>query len=237
MLLTITNTSPPATDLGYLLHKNPARAQAFDLPFGKAHVFYPESSPERCTAALLLEVDPVGLVRGRSGTLGQYVNDRPYAASSFLSVAISRVFGLGREPVLHGGAFGGGAAAGPLEPPVRARAGARRRQALLGRRRGGREAPAARGGVALLPPREGAHRGALPQAPARPHPRRTRPAHGRRRGRGRRPAGRGCREKGATLRGADRGGACGAKGRGSAAGARPRVRRGEAAPGALRCQE
>ena len=93
MLLTITNTSPPATDLGYLLHKNPARAQAFDLPFGKAHVFYPESSPERCTAALLLEVDPVGLVRGRSGTLGQYVNDRPYAASSFLSVAISRVFG------------------------------------------------------------------------------------------------------------------------------------------------
>ena len=93
MLLTITNEGTPATDLGYLLHKNPARTQAFDLPFGKAHVFYPESSPERCTAALLLEVDPVGLVRGRGRTLGQYVNDRPYAASSFLSVAISRVFG------------------------------------------------------------------------------------------------------------------------------------------------
>jgi 3' terminal RNA ribose 2'-O-methyltransferase Hen1 len=93
MLLTITNTRTPATDLGYLLHKNPARAQSFDLPFGKAHVFYPESSPETCTAALVLEVNPVGLVRGRGSTLGQYVNDRPYAASSFSSVAISRVFG------------------------------------------------------------------------------------------------------------------------------------------------
>ena len=93
MLLTITNELAPATDLGYLLHKNPVRSQSFDLPFGRAHVFYPESSPERCTAALLLEVDPVGLVRGRGSTLSQYVNDRPYAASSFLSVAISRVFG------------------------------------------------------------------------------------------------------------------------------------------------
>ena len=93
MLLTITNELAPATDLGYLLHKNPARAQSFDLPFGRAHVFYPESSPERCTAALLLDVDPVGLVRGRGKTLREYVNDRPYAASSFLSVAISRVFG------------------------------------------------------------------------------------------------------------------------------------------------
>ncbi len=93
MLLTVTSEHAPATDLGYLLHKNPARVQSFDLPFGKAHVFYPECSPERCTAALLLEVDPVGLVRGRGSTLRQYVNDRPYAASSFLSVAISRVFG------------------------------------------------------------------------------------------------------------------------------------------------
>jgi 3' terminal RNA ribose 2'-O-methyltransferase Hen1 len=94
MLLTITNRQPPATDLGYLLHKNPARTQKFDLSFGAAHVFYPEASPERCTAALLLDVDPVGLVRRRgAGTLDQYVNDRPYAASSFLSVAISRVYG------------------------------------------------------------------------------------------------------------------------------------------------
>jgi 3' terminal RNA ribose 2'-O-methyltransferase Hen1 len=99
MLLTITNTASPATDLGYLLHKNPARLHSFPLSFGQAHVFYPEANNERCTAALLLDVDPVGLVRGRRGpagegrTLEQYVNDRPYVASSFLSVAISRVFG------------------------------------------------------------------------------------------------------------------------------------------------
>jgi 3' terminal RNA ribose 2'-O-methyltransferase Hen1 len=99
MLLTLTTTARPATDLGYLLHKNPARVQAFELPFGKAHVFYPEAEEDRCTMALLLEVDPVGLVRGRSGPAGeggaleQYVNDRPYVASSFLAVAISRLFG------------------------------------------------------------------------------------------------------------------------------------------------
>src|SRR5689334_15632234 len=99
MLLTITTTHHPATDLGYLLHKNPARAQSFDLPFGRAHVVYPEATPGRCTAALILEVDPVGLVRGHhdapgdGGLLTQYVNDRPYVASSFLSVAISNVFG------------------------------------------------------------------------------------------------------------------------------------------------
>ena len=93
MLLTLSTTHRPATDLGYLLHKNPARAQVFDLSFGKAHVFYPEASEERCTAALLLDVDPVGLVRGRGRVLTDYVNDRPYIASSFLSVAIARVFG------------------------------------------------------------------------------------------------------------------------------------------------
>ena len=99
MLLTIGTTHIPATDLGYLLHKNPARAQSFDLAFGTAHVFYPEASVERCTVALLLDVDPVGLVRGRRGPEGeggllmQYVNDRPYVASSFLSVAIASVFG------------------------------------------------------------------------------------------------------------------------------------------------
>ena len=99
MLLTITNTHIPATDLGYLLHKSPYRVQSFPLSFGQAHVFYPEASHDRCTAALLLDVDPVGLVRNRRGpsgegrTLEQYVNDRPYVASSFLSVAIARVFG------------------------------------------------------------------------------------------------------------------------------------------------
>jgi 3' terminal RNA ribose 2'-O-methyltransferase Hen1 len=105
MLLTISTTYQPATDLGYLLHKNPARIQSYALSFGHAHVFYPEAGEARCTAALLLDVDPVGLVRGRrgpageSGALAQYVNDRPYVASSFLSVAISQVYGsaLGRR--------------------------------------------------------------------------------------------------------------------------------------------
>ena len=95
MLLTITTTHRPATDLGYLLHKNPARRQSFALTFGRAHVVYPEASEARCTVALVLEVDPVGLVRGRRGAAEaqHYVNDRPYVASSFLSVAIAEVFG------------------------------------------------------------------------------------------------------------------------------------------------
>src|SRR5579862_4179146 len=95
MLLTITCTRHPATDLGYLLHKNPARVQSFGLSFGTAHVFYPEATEERCTAALMLEIDPVGLARPVSGgePLAQYVNDRPYVASSFLSVAIAQVYG------------------------------------------------------------------------------------------------------------------------------------------------
>ena len=100
MLLTISTTHRPATDLGFLLHKNPDRTHSVSLPFGEAHVFYPEAGPERCTAALLVEVDPVGLVRNRKGgprgneaSLEQYVNDRPYAASSFLSVAVNKCFG------------------------------------------------------------------------------------------------------------------------------------------------
>jgi 3' terminal RNA ribose 2'-O-methyltransferase Hen1 len=95
MMLTLTTTHEPATDLGYLLHKNPSRFQSFDLTFGQAHVFYPEATNHRCTACLMLDVDPVGLVRGKGseeGLLSQYVNDRPYVASSFLSVAISQVF-------------------------------------------------------------------------------------------------------------------------------------------------
>ena len=99
MLLTITTTHHPATDLSFLLHKHPARLQTFGLNFGQVHVFYPEATEERCTAALLLDVDAVGLVRGKKGssgegrTLAQYVNDRPYVASSLLSVAIADVFG------------------------------------------------------------------------------------------------------------------------------------------------
>jgi len=99
MLLSITTTYQPATDLGFLLHKNPERLQTTDMSFGQVHVVYPEASTDRCTAALLVEIDPVGLVRDRKGpkgndfSLAQYVNDRPYAASSFLSVAINKVFG------------------------------------------------------------------------------------------------------------------------------------------------
>ena len=104
MLVTLTATARPeglftdARDLGHLLHKHPDRAQSFTLPVGIAHVFYPEASAERCTVALLLEVDPVGIVRnkqfGSSGdfSLAQYVNDRPYAASSLLAVALGKVF-------------------------------------------------------------------------------------------------------------------------------------------------
>ncbi|HXE08793.1 MAG TPA: 3' terminal RNA ribose 2'-O-methyltransferase Hen1 [Acidobacteriaceae bacterium] len=97
MLLTLTTTHEPATDLGYLLHKNPSRMQTEELSFGKAHILYPEAANDRCTAAILIEVDPVALVRGRRGPAGeggqleQYVNDRPYAANSFLSVAIGRM--------------------------------------------------------------------------------------------------------------------------------------------------
>ncbi len=99
MLLTISTDVQPATDLGYLLHKHPGNVRTVSFPFGDAHVFFPEAGEARCTAALLVEVDPVGLVRrrGRKGrepfSLAGYVNDRPYAASSFLSVVVGKVFG------------------------------------------------------------------------------------------------------------------------------------------------
>ena len=100
MLLTLATSYEPATDLGYLLHKHPERVQKFELAFGTAHVFYPEATAQRCEVAMLLDVDPISLVRGRArtgrnatGPLANYVNDRPYAASSLTSVAISKVFG------------------------------------------------------------------------------------------------------------------------------------------------
>jgi 3' terminal RNA ribose 2'-O-methyltransferase Hen1 len=99
VLVTITSTTAPATDLGFLLHKHPDRVHERELPFGVARVCYPEAGPERCTAALIVDIDPVELVRGRRGApgggfaLAQYVNDRPYAASSFLSVAIGKAYG------------------------------------------------------------------------------------------------------------------------------------------------
>jgi 3' terminal RNA ribose 2'-O-methyltransferase Hen1 len=97
MLLTITYTGENAADLGYLLHKNPSRPQTAEFNFGKVHVFYPEISANRCTAALLLDMDPLDLARGKQGSSGgglfDYVNDRPYVSSSFMSTAISRVYG------------------------------------------------------------------------------------------------------------------------------------------------
>ncbi|MEU7979015.1 3' terminal RNA ribose 2'-O-methyltransferase Hen1 [Micromonospora sp. NPDC049081] len=134
MLLTLTTTHQPATDLGFLLVKHPDRVQEFDLPAGTAHVFYPEATEQRCTAALLVEVDPqrLGVGRRRAAstpehfTLGQYVNDRAYAASSLLSSALSTVFrsalrGVSRDrPELAGTAI-------PLSirvPVLRCRGGA-----------------------------------------------------------------------------------------------------------------
>ena len=99
MLLTISTTHQPATDLGFLLHKNPGRHHVAEFGFGTAHVVYPEATDERCSAAVLVDIDPVGLVAGRHPAaasrfaLAHYVNDRPYAASSFLSVALGRLFG------------------------------------------------------------------------------------------------------------------------------------------------
>jgi 3' terminal RNA ribose 2'-O-methyltransferase Hen1 len=101
VLLTLSTTMPNATDLGFLLHKHPDRMQSFDVSAGQAHVFYPEAGEQRCTAALLLEIDPIGLARGHRRTgaggpeafsLAEYVNDRPYAASSMLAVALGKVF-------------------------------------------------------------------------------------------------------------------------------------------------
>jgi 3' terminal RNA ribose 2'-O-methyltransferase Hen1 len=97
MLLCITYSGENASDLGYLLYKNPSRNQSFDLSFGRAYVFYPEVSADCCTAAMLLEIDPLDLAKGKPGARGgglfDYVSDRPYVSSSFMSTAIARVFG------------------------------------------------------------------------------------------------------------------------------------------------
>jgi 3' terminal RNA ribose 2'-O-methyltransferase Hen1 len=139
VLLTISTTRHPATDLGYLLHKHPDRVQEFAQSIGQAWVFYPEATDERCTAALLLDVDPIRLVRSRDRTapdfsLGQYVNDRPYAASSLLAVAMADVFRTARtgrcdaRPELAAGPL-------PLEltlPALRCRGGAELAHRLFG---------------------------------------------------------------------------------------------------------
>jgi len=98
MLLTITSTHQPASDLSYLLHKHPDKVHEIEISTGVAHIFYPEVSENSCTICLLLDLDPVALVRRSSGPRGndfaleQYVNDRPYVASSFMSSAIVKAF-------------------------------------------------------------------------------------------------------------------------------------------------
>ena len=98
MLLTISTDHRPATDLGYLLHKNPEGHHTADFGFGTGRVIFPEATDNRCTAALVVDIDPVGLVRGRKGSKGgdfslaQYVNDRPYVTSSFMSVVLGKMF-------------------------------------------------------------------------------------------------------------------------------------------------
>jgi 3' terminal RNA ribose 2'-O-methyltransferase Hen1 len=95
MFLSISTTHRPATDLGFLLMKHPDRLHEVELSFGRGIVFYPEANENRCEAALVLDIDPVGLVRGSGasdGLIDHYVNDRPYSASSFLAVALNRIF-------------------------------------------------------------------------------------------------------------------------------------------------
>jgi len=94
MILTLSTTYQPATDLGYLLHKNPARVHEMETGYGRAIGFFPVAREDLAKYALVLDIDPVALVRGtsrdHSGPMAQYVNDRPYVASSFLSVAIAK---------------------------------------------------------------------------------------------------------------------------------------------------
>jgi 3' terminal RNA ribose 2'-O-methyltransferase Hen1 len=93
VLLTVTTTHRPATDLGYLLVKHPDKVHSFDVPTGTAYVMYPEVDDERCTAALMLDVDPQRLRAQRDAfELSQFVNDRLYAASSLLASALAKVF-------------------------------------------------------------------------------------------------------------------------------------------------
>lgn len=92
-MLSITCRHQPATDFGYLLHKNPNRNHQIELSFGDAWCVFPRADEQECTAAVLLDVDPVKLVRGQASSIGQYVNDRPFTANSLLCTALSRLFG------------------------------------------------------------------------------------------------------------------------------------------------
>ena len=105
MILELTTTHKPATDLGYLLHKHPDKLQTVELSVGNAHVFYPEATENSCTVCLLLDINPVDLVRsdkGRGAFLQEhYVNDRPYTSNSFLSTALVKAFGSAVNGTCH----------------------------------------------------------------------------------------------------------------------------------------
>jgi 3' terminal RNA ribose 2'-O-methyltransferase Hen1 len=97
MMLSIACKNLSEEELGFLLHKNPARVHPLDLSFGKVYVFFDEP-PEghQAQVCLLVDVDPLAMVQGRGGLGHQdalYVNDRPYVASSLLASAVTKVFG------------------------------------------------------------------------------------------------------------------------------------------------
>lgn len=97
MLLTINYQGQNAEDLGYLLFKHPAKLYQTQLSYGTASVFYPVQEPESFTAALMIDIDPIALMKrakpGSLTTVAHYVNDRPYVSSSLLSAAIAKAFG------------------------------------------------------------------------------------------------------------------------------------------------
>lgn len=95
MLFELTTTHTPATDLGFLLHKHPDKLHAIELTAGTAYVFYTENNEQRCTACLLIDINPVELVRGNKRAFLQehYVNDKPYTSNSFLCSALTKAYG------------------------------------------------------------------------------------------------------------------------------------------------
>jgi 3' terminal RNA ribose 2'-O-methyltransferase Hen1 len=101
MQIELTLTAPEgadyaAHDLGFLLHKHPGHVHSRETAQGVVTILFPETGGTRTRAVIHLAVDPVALVRGKGeseGMLDQYVNDRPYAANSLLSVALARAIG------------------------------------------------------------------------------------------------------------------------------------------------
>jgi 3' terminal RNA ribose 2'-O-methyltransferase Hen1 len=88
MLLTIQADISPGSDLGYLLHRHPEQVYTSPLPQGQLHLFYPEVTGHSATAALWLELAPVGSARDLFG------NDRPFVVSALMSQAIFQTLGL-----------------------------------------------------------------------------------------------------------------------------------------------